>query len=136
LTPRHDGTEAPVDVRISQIQLEQDTAKSTYDAYSSQALIDLNRAGTALIEIISEPDMHSPAEAAAYVRKVQKILRTVGASDADMEKGSLRIDVNISVALKGEEHGTRCEIKNLNSVRSMIDAIGQDNSMIFTVARS
>ena len=112
-------------MRISQIQLEQDTAKSTYDAYSSQALIDLNRAGTALIEIISEPDMHSSAEAAAYVRKVQKILRAVGASDADMEKGSLRIDVNVSVAKDGSERGTRCEIKNLNSVRSMVDAIGR-----------
>jgi aspartyl-tRNA(Asn)/glutamyl-tRNA(Gln) amidotransferase subunit B len=136
LTPRHDGTEEPVDVRISQIQLEQDTAKSTYDAYSSQALIDLNRAGTALIEIISEPDMHSSAEAAAYVRKVQKILRTTGASDADMEKGSLRIDVNVSVAVESGARGTRCEIKNLNSVRSMIDAIGQRDPTVITAARS
>ena len=103
----------------------QDTAKSTYDAHSSSTLIDLNRTGTALVEIISEPDLTSSAQAAAYVRKVQSLLKAVGASDADMEKGSMRIDVNVSVARDdASELGKRCEIKNLNSVRSMVDAIG------------
>ena len=88
-------------------------------------MIDLNRTGTALVEIISEPDLTSSVQAAAYVRKVQSLLKAVGASDADMEKGSMRIDVNVSVAKEhASELGKRCEIKNLNSVRSMVDAIG------------
>lgn len=124
LSPRHDGLDAAQTVRVTQVQLEQDTAKSTYDAHSSSALIDLNRTGTALVEIISEPDLTSSVQAAAYVRKVQSLLKAVGASDADMEKGSMRIDVNVSVAKEhASELGKRCEIKNLNSVRSMVDAI-------------
>lgn len=124
LTPKHDGVAQASDVRVSQVQLEQDTAKSSHDPSTGTTLIDLNRAGSALIEIISEPDMHSTTEAAAYVRKVQQLLRCTGASDANMEKGSMRIDVNVSVAREGEGLGTRCEIKNLNSIRSMTDAIG------------
>ncbi|KAL7007437.1 hypothetical protein EMMF5_002901 [Cystobasidiomycetes sp. EMM_F5] len=123
LSPRHDNLAYNTKVRISQVQLEQDTAKSMNDPTSASTLVDLNRAGTGLIEIISEADMHTSAEAAAYVRKVQSLLRAVGASDANMEKGSLRIDVNVSVARTGQPMGTRCEIKNLNSVRSMVDAI-------------
>lgn len=106
LTPRHDGMQRSHSVGVTQIQLEQvspnptrhhpgggelsfpfqDTAKSMHDTYSGQTLLDLNRAGTPLIEIISDPDMHSTEQAAAYVRKVQSILRSIGSSDADMEK--------------------------------------------------
>ncbi|KAK9899623.1 hypothetical protein P389DRAFT_139811 [Cystobasidium minutum MCA 4210] len=127
LTPRHDGLSSPLQVGVTQVQLEQDTAKSMHDTYSGQTLLDLNRAGTPLIEIISDPDMHSCEQAAAYVRKVQSILRCVGSSDADMEKGSLRIDVNVSIASPdAKTPGTRCEIKNLNSIRSMTDAINYE----------
>jgi aspartyl-tRNA(Asn)/glutamyl-tRNA(Gln) amidotransferase subunit B len=87
------------------------------------SLVDLNRAGTGLMEIVTEPDLRSPEEAGAYVRALQAILRAVGASDGNMEEGSLRCDVNVSVNRAGEPWGTRCEIKNLNSVRFMQAAI-------------
>ncbi|KAF9559669.1 glutamyl-tRNA amidotransferase, partial [Agrocybe pediades] len=115
--------DSPITVRIKQIQLEQDTAKSTFDSRSSRSQIDLNRAGTGLMEIVSEPDMRSPEEAGAYVRTLQSILRAMGSSDGNMEQGSLRCDVNVSVNRKGDPPGTRCEIKNLNSVRFMMAAI-------------
>ncbi|KAJ8516463.1 hypothetical protein ONZ45_g6245 [Pleurotus djamor] len=112
-----------ISVRIKQLQLEQDTAKSTYDPRARQTLVDLNRAGMGLMEIVSEPDMRSPEEAGMYVRALQSLLRTVGASDGNMEQGSLRCDVNVSVNRPGAPLGTRCEIKNLNSVRFMMAAI-------------
>ncbi|EPQ58946.1 Glutamyl-tRNA Gln amidotransferase B subunit [Gloeophyllum trabeum ATCC 11539] len=110
-------------VRIKQIQIEQDTGKSTYDARRRVSLIDLNRAGTGLMEIVSEPDMRSPEEAGTYLRTLQALLRSVGSSDGNMEQGSLRCDVNVSVNKPGEPLGTRCEIKNLNSVKFMQVAI-------------
>ncbi|KDQ08250.1 hypothetical protein BOTBODRAFT_59456 [Botryobasidium botryosum FD-172 SS1] len=110
-------------VRIKQIQLEQDTAKSTSDPKAGKTRIDLNRAGTGLMEIVSEPDMRSPEEAGAYVRELQGLLRCVGASDGNMDEGSLRCDVNVSVSRVGEGFGTRCEVKNLNSVRFLQSAI-------------
>ncbi|KZV76023.1 Glutamyl-tRNA amidotransferase B subunit [Peniophora sp. CONT] len=113
-------------VRIEQIQLEQDTAKTTFDARRRASSIDLNRAGTGLMEIVSRPDMRSPEEAADYVRTLQSLLRAVGASDGNMEQGSLRCDVNVSVNRPGEPPGTRCEIKNLNSVRFMMVAISSE----------
>ncbi|KAF9478677.1 Glutamyl-tRNA amidotransferase B subunit [Pholiota conissans] len=113
----------PFTVRIKQIQLEQDTAKSTFNPRTRTSRIDLNRAGAGLMEIVSEPDMRSPEEAAGYVRTLQSILRAMGSSDGNMEQGSMRCDVNISVNRKGETPGTRCEIKNLNSVRFMMAAI-------------
>lgn len=110
-------------VGIKQIQLEQDTGKSTFDARLGKSSIDLNRAGTALLEIVSDPDMRSPEEAGEYVRALQALLRSVAASDGNMEQGSLRCDVNVSVNRQGEPAGTRCEIKNLNSVKNMQIAI-------------
>ncbi|KAG6861985.1 hypothetical protein C0995_009169 [Termitomyces sp. Mi166 len=111
------------DVRIKQLQLEQDTAKSTFHPRTQTSHLDLNRTGTALMEIVSEPDLRSPEEAGAYVRTLQAVLRAVGASDGNMEQGSLRCDVNISVNRVGRPPGTRCEIKNLNSVRFIMAAI-------------
>ncbi|VDB97129.1 unnamed protein product [Peniophora sp. CBMAI 1063] len=113
-------------VRIEQIQLEQDTAKTTFDPRRRMSSIDLNRAGTGLMEIVSKPDMRSPEEAADYVRTLQSLLRAVGASDGNMEQGSLRCDVNVSVNRPGDAPGTRCEIKNLNSVRFMMVAISSE----------
>ncbi|KAG0702424.1 GatB/GatE catalytic domain-containing protein [Suillus ampliporus] len=110
-------------VGITQIQLEQDTAKSTFDGTRRVSLIDLNRAGSGLMEIVSEPDMRSPEEAADYVRTLQAVLRCVGSSDGNMEQGSFRCDVNVSVNKHGEPPGTRCEIKNLNSVKFMMIGI-------------
>nr|GAT49851.1 glutamyl-tRNA amidotransferase [Mycena chlorophos] len=110
-------------IGIKQIQLEQDTAKTTFNPRTRTSSIDLNRAGTALLEIVTEPDMRSPEEAAAYVRALQAILRAIGASDGNMEAGSLRCDVNVSMNRVGEPPGTRCEIKNLNSVKFMQSAI-------------
>ncbi|KAG2751208.1 Glutamyl-tRNA amidotransferase B subunit [Suillus brevipes Sb2] len=112
-----------VSVGITQIQLEQDTAKSTFDGLRRTSLIDLNRAGSGLMEIVSEPDMRSPEEAADYVRTLQAVLRCIGSSDGNMEQGSFRCDVNVSVNKHGQAHGTRCEIKNLNSVKFMMIAI-------------
>ncbi|KZT71565.1 Glutamyl-tRNA amidotransferase B subunit [Daedalea quercina L-15889] len=110
-------------VRIKQIQLEQDTGKSTFDSRRKVSSIDLSRAGAGLMEIVSEPDMRSPEEAGHYVRTLQALLRSVGSSDGNMEQGSLRCDVNVSVNRRSEPAGTRCEIKNLNSVRFMMVAI-------------
>ncbi|GJN93385.1 hypothetical protein Rhopal_006439-T1 [Rhodotorula paludigena] len=120
------------EVRLEQIQLEQDTAKSSHDPHLDPAggtLVDLNRAGAALVEIVTRPDMRSPEEAAAFVKALQSALRHVGASAANMDKGELRCDVNVSVARLGPdgretgERGTRCEVKNLNGVRFIAAAI-------------
>ncbi|KAG2013155.1 glutamyl-tRNA(Gln) amidotransferase [Coprinopsis cinerea AmutBmut pab1-1] len=116
----------PIQVRIKQIQLEQDTAKSTFNPRTLSSHIDLNRAGTGLMEIVTLPDLRSPEEAGAYVRTLQALLRAVGASDGNMEQGSLRCDVNVSVNRIGEAPGTRCEIKNLNSVKFMMAAINHE----------
>ncbi|KAI5993624.1 GatB/GatE catalytic domain-containing protein [Pisolithus albus] len=113
-------------VRITQLQLEQDTAKSTFHAGRRVSLIDLNRAGFGLMEIVSEPDMRSPEEAGDYVRTLQTLLRAVGSSDGSMELGSLRCDVNVSVNRYGQPPGTRCEIKNLNSIKFMMTAIASE----------
>ncbi|KAI0732845.1 Glutamyl-tRNA amidotransferase B subunit [Fomitopsis betulina] len=110
-------------VRIKQIQLEQDTGKSTFDPRRKLSSIDLSRAGAGLMEIVSEPDLRSPEEAGHYVRALQAVLRSVGSSDGNMEQGSLRCDVNVSVNRRGEPMGIRCEIKNLNSVKFIMVAI-------------
>ncbi|RDB20205.1 Glutamyl-tRNA(Gln) amidotransferase subunit B, mitochondrial [Hypsizygus marmoreus] len=123
-------------VRIKQIQLEQDTAKSTFNPRTRTSYIDLNRAGTGLMEIVSEPDLRSPEEAGAYVRTLQAVLRAVGSSDGNMEQGSLRCDVNVSVNRVGRPPGTRCEIKNLNSVRFMMAAIIHEISRQRTILES
>ncbi|KAH9045301.1 glutamyl-tRNA amidotransferase [Lactarius pseudohatsudake] len=118
--------QSDVSVRIEQIQLEQDTGKSMFDPRRRLLSIDLNRAGMGLMEIVSKPDLRSPEQAGEYVRTLQAVLRTIGASDGNMEQGSLRCDVNVSVNRPGQPPGTRCEIKNLNSVRFMIAAIGSE----------
>src|SRR5258705_9816676 len=112
-----------VTVGIERLHLEQDAGKSLHDRHSSMSLVDLNRAGVALMEIVSKPDLRSAEEAKAYVAKLRTILRYLGTSDGDMEKGSLRADVNVSVRKPGAELGTRCEIKNVNSIRFIGQAI-------------
>ena len=110
-------------IRIHHIHLEQDAGKSMHDQSASNSFIDLNRAGIALMEIVSEPDMRSPQDAAEFIKKLRAILRYIGSCDGDMEKGSLRCDANVSVRKPGDELGTRCEIKNVNSIRNVIKAI-------------
>ena len=111
------------DIGIERLHLEQDAGKSMHDQHPSKSYIDLNRTGVALMEIVSCPDMRSAAEAAAYVRKLRSILRYLGTCDGNMEEGSLRADVNVSVRRPGEEFGTRTETKNLNSLRFIQQAI-------------
>jgi aspartyl-tRNA(Asn)/glutamyl-tRNA(Gln) amidotransferase subunit B len=111
------------EVGITRLHLEQDAGKSLHDQHPSRTYVDLNRAGVALMEIVSEPDMRSSEEAAAYLRKLRSILRYLGTCDGNMEEGSLRCDVNVSVRRPGAELGTRCEIKNVNSIRFVQQAI-------------
>lgn len=110
-------------IRINRLHLEQDAGKSMHDQSPTKSFIDLNRCGIALMEIVSEPDLSSPYEAAEYVKKLRSILRYVGSCDGDMEKGSMRCDANVSVRKKGDQLGTRCEIKNINSIRNIYRAI-------------
>ena len=116
-----DGTAR--EVGITRIHLEQDAGKSLHDQSPVNTFIDLNRAGVALMEIVSEPDMRSPNEAAEFMKKLRTIVRYVDSCDGDMEKGNMRCDANVSVRKIGDKLGTRCEIKNLNSVRNIIRAI-------------
>jgi aspartyl-tRNA(Asn)/glutamyl-tRNA(Gln) amidotransferase subunit B len=112
-----------VTVGIERLHLEQDAGKSVHDRHSTMSAVDLNRAGVALMEIVSKPDLRSADEAKAYLTKVRSILRYLGTCDGDMEKGSLRADVNVSVRKPGAALGTRCEIKNMNSISFIGDAI-------------
>ncbi|MDG2521812.1 Asp-tRNA(Asn)/Glu-tRNA(Gln) amidotransferase subunit GatB [Caulobacter segnis] len=132
---RIDGTSFTV--RIERLHLEQDAGKSIHDLDPKATYVDLNRSGTALMEIVSKPDMRSPEDAAAYVKKLRAILVTLGTCDGDMEKGNLRADVNVSVCRPGDyekfretgsfKHlGTRCEIKNVNSYRFIQQAINYE----------
>jgi aspartyl-tRNA(Asn)/glutamyl-tRNA(Gln) amidotransferase subunit B len=111
------------EVGITRLHLEQDAGKSLHDQHPSLTYVDLNRAGVALMEIVSEPDLRSAEEAGIYLRKLRSILRYLGTCDGNMEEGSLRCDCNVSVRRPGEPLGTRCEIKNLNSVRYVMQAI-------------
>jgi Asp-tRNA(Asn)/Glu-tRNA(Gln) amidotransferase B subunit len=106
-----------VTVGIERLHLEQDAGKSIHDQHPTMSLVDLNRSGVALMEIVSKPDMRSADEAKAYVSKLRTIMRYLGTCDGNMEQGSLRADVNVSVRRPGGEPGTRCEIKNVNSMR-------------------
>ncbi|MDB5465957.1 MAG: gatB [Phenylobacterium sp.] len=121
IVERDDGS--TFTVRIERLHLEQDAGKSLHDQDPNATYVDLNRAGTALMEIVSMPDMRSSEEAAAYVKKVRTILVYLGTCDGDMDKGNLRADVNVSVRRPGAELGTRCEIKNVNSYRYIQQAI-------------
>lgn len=110
-------------VGIERLHLEQDAGKSLHDQDPNRSFVDLNRAGVALMEIVSRPDLRSGEEAAAYVRKLRAILRYLGTCDGNMEEGSLRADVNVSVRKPGGPLGTRCEIKNVNSMRFISQAV-------------
>ena len=115
-------------VGVERIHIEQDAGKMLHDQHPSFSYVDLNRSGVALMEIVSRPDMRSPEEAGAYVRKLRAILRYVGSCDGNMEQGSMRADVNVSVRRPGGPLGTRCEIKNVNSVRFVQAAIEYEAS--------
>jgi len=116
-----DGSQ--VRVGIERLHLEQDAGKSLHDQHPTMSFVDLNRSGVALMEIVSKPDLRSSEEAKAYVTKLRTILRYLGTCDGDMDKGSLRADVNVSVRRPGDGFGTRCEIKNVNSIRFIGQAI-------------
>ncbi|MEJ5141276.1 Asp-tRNA(Asn)/Glu-tRNA(Gln) amidotransferase subunit GatB [Gluconobacter albidus] len=112
------------EIGVTRLHLEQDAGKSIHDQDPTRSFIDLNRAGVALMEIVSEPDIRSPEEAGAYLRKLRQILRYIGTCDGNMEEGSMRADVNVSVRKPGEtDYRTRCEIKNVNSIRFVMMAI-------------
>jgi len=113
-------------IGIERIHVEQDAGKLMHDQHPTMSYVDLNRSGVALMEIVSRPDMGSPAEAGAYVRKLRSILRYVGSCDGNMEEGSMRADVNVSVRKPGDEFGTRTETKNVNSVRFVMAVIEQE----------
>ena len=110
-------------IGVERIHIEQDAGKLMHDQHPTMSYVDLNRSGVALMEIVSKPDMRSPAEAGAYVRKLRAILRYVGSCDGNMEEGSMRADVNVSVRKPGGELGTRTETKNVNSVRFVMNVI-------------
>jgi aspartyl-tRNA(Asn)/glutamyl-tRNA(Gln) amidotransferase subunit B len=111
------------EIGITRLHLEQDAGKSLHDQHPRETYVDLNRAGIGLMEIVSEPDLRNAEEAGLYLRKLRSILRYLGTCDGNMEEGSLRCDCNVSVRRPGAPYGTRCEIKNLNSVRFVMQAI-------------
>ncbi|HEY0084315.1 MAG TPA: Asp-tRNA(Asn)/Glu-tRNA(Gln) amidotransferase subunit GatB [Allosphingosinicella sp.] len=123
-------------IGIERIHLEQDAGKLMHDQHPSYSYVDLNRCGVALMEIVSKPDMRSPEEAGAYVRKLRAILRYVGSCDGNMEQGSMRADVNVSVRKPGDEFGTRTETKNVNSVRFIMAVIEHEASRQVDVLES
>jgi aspartyl-tRNA(Asn)/glutamyl-tRNA(Gln) amidotransferase subunit B len=112
-----------ITVGIERLHLEQDAGKSLHDRHPTMSLVDLNRSGVGLMEIVSKPDLRSSEDAKAYIAKLRSILRYLGTCDGDMEKGNLRADVNVSVRRPGDPLGTRCEIKNVNSIRFIGQAI-------------
>lgn len=115
-----------INVGITRAHLEEDAGKSTHDMFPGQTAVDLNRAGTPLLEIVSEPDMHSAKEAVAYARKIHSLVQFIGICDGNMQEGSFRCDANVSVRQKGEGLGTRAEIKNINSFRFLEKAINYE----------
>ena len=116
-------------VGIERLHLEQDAGKSLHDRNPTSSYVDLNRSGVALMEIVSKPDIRSSEQAKAFLSKLRSILRYLGTCDGDMEKGSLRADINVSVRRPGEPLGTRCEIKNVNSIRFIGQAIEQETRL-------
>jgi len=125
------GIAAPRTIGIERLHVEQDAGKLMHDQHPTRSYVDLNRSGVALMEIVSRPDMRSPAEAGAYLRKLRSILRYVGSCDGNMEEGSMRADVNVSVRRPGEPLGTRTETKNVNSIRFVMAAIeGEANRQV------
>ena len=121
--PDRQGQFEDIEIGIERLHLEQDAGKLMHDQHPSMSYVDLNRSGVALMEIVSKPDMRSADEAKAYVTKLRSILRYLGTCDGNMDEGSMRADVNVSVRKPGGEFGTRCEIKNVNSIRFVGQAI-------------
>ncbi|WP_173931544.1 Asp-tRNA(Asn)/Glu-tRNA(Gln) amidotransferase subunit GatB [Chelativorans sp. Marseille-P2723] len=121
--PTKDGSFEEIEVGIERLHLEQDAGKSLHDQHPTMSYVDLNRSGVALMEIVSKPDMRSSEEAKAFLTKLRTILRYLGTCDGNMDEGSMRADVNVSVRRPGESFGTRCEIKNVNSIRFVGQAI-------------
>ncbi len=121
--PDRQGEFEDIEVGIERLHLEQDAGKSMHDQHPTMSYVDLNRSGVALMEIVSKPDMRSSDEAKAYLTKLRTILRYLGTCDGNMDEGSMRADVNVSVRRPGEAFGTRCEIKNVNSIRFVGQAI-------------
>ena len=113
-------------IGVERIHVEQDAGKLMHDQHPTRSYVDLNRSGVALMEIVSKPDMTSPAEAGAYLSKLRSILRYVGSCDGNMDQGSMRADVNVSVRKAGEPLGTRTETKNVNSVRFVMAVVEQE----------
>jgi aspartyl-tRNA(Asn)/glutamyl-tRNA(Gln) amidotransferase subunit B len=111
------------EIGITRLHLEQDAGKSVHDLHPKKSYVDLNRSGCALMEIVSDPDIRGPEEATAYLSKIRMILRYLGTCDGNMEEGSMRADVNISVRKHGQPFGTRCEVKNVNSLKAVQQAI-------------
>ncbi len=121
--PDRQGNFEDIEVGIERLHLEQDAGKSIHDQHPTMSFVDLNRTGVALMEIVSKPDLRSSDEAKAYLTKLRTILRYLGTCDGNMDEGSMRADVNVSVRKPGGEFGTRCEIKNVNSIRFVGQAI-------------
>lgn len=121
--PNREGDFEDIEVGIERLHLEQDAGKSMHDQHPSMSFVDLNRSGVALMEIVSKPDIRSPDEAKAYLTKLRTILRYLGTCNGNMDEGSMRADVNVSVRRPGGAFGTRCEIKNVNSIRFVGQAI-------------
>ena len=121
--PDRQGNFEDIEIGIERLHLEQDAGKSMHDQHPTMSYVDLNRSGVALMEIVSKPDMRSSDEAKAYITKLRSIVRYLGTCDGNMDEGSMRADVNVSVRKPGGEFGTRCEIKNVNSIRFMGQAI-------------
>jgi len=121
--PDNKGQFEDVEIGIERLHLEQDAGKSMHDQHPTMSYVDLNRSGVALMEIVSKPDMRSSDEARAYLTKLRTIVRYLGTCDGNMDEGSMRADVNVSVRRPGGEFGTRCEIKNVNSIRFVGQAI-------------
>ncbi|MCP1197856.1 Asp-tRNA(Asn)/Glu-tRNA(Gln) amidotransferase subunit GatB [Notoacmeibacter sp. MSK16QG-6] len=121
--PDRQGNFEDVEIGIERLHLEQDAGKSMHDQHPTMSYVDLNRSGVALMEIVSKPDLRSADEAKAYLTKLRTILRYLGTCDGNMDEGSMRADVNVSVRKPGGDFGTRCEIKNVNSIRFVGQAI-------------
>ena len=121
--PDRQGNFEDIEIGIERLHLEQDAGKSLHDQHATMSYVDLNRSGVALMEIVSKPDLRSSDEARAYLTKLRSILRYLGTCDGNMDEGSMRADVNVSVRRPGEPFGTRCEIKNVNSIRFAGQAI-------------
>jgi aspartyl-tRNA(Asn)/glutamyl-tRNA(Gln) amidotransferase subunit B len=121
---KHDGKTVEKVIRFHHIHLEEDAGKSVHDGSHTETMLDYNRAGTPLVEMVSEPDLRSAEETGAFVTEIRRLVRYLGISDGNMEEGSLRCDVNVSIRKKGaEQYGTKVEIKNMNSIRNMMRAI-------------